>query len=421
MAYLKLDERTGNWFVRFRYGGIQYKRSCRTKNETGAKRIQGLVDETIGLLQTGRLVVPDDIDPATWIVSGGKAEAIKIKQSNADGRFAPVCDAYFKAQHQKAKGTLQGEVIHIRRWKKFIREHTLLRTISLDDLQRYVDERLTCTYRGRPISGKTIRKELATFRQIWVWAQIRGIVKTNCPLLGPNGRWLVTLPKSVERHKFQTWTQIERRIDRNYLDDYEITRLWDGVYLDQAQIAGLLQHIKSHSVFRVVFPMVAFVAYTGCRRSEVTRAEIEDIDFDAQQIMIRERKRRKDMQGSTRFVPLHPTLETILRDWFDAHPGSHYAFPSPYRIQGSESNSVPRQIASEQVHSQFKNPLRGSKWEVLRGLHVLRHSFGSNLVRTGKVPASVVARWMGHTTTEMQELYQHLFPQDGVEQISVLG
>jgi len=133
MAYLKLDQRTGNWFVRFRYGGIQYKRSCRTTQETRAKRIQSTVDETIGLLHTGRLVVPDDIDPATWIVSGGKAEAIKIKQSNADGRFGSVCDAYFKAQHQKAKGTLQGEVIHIRRWKKFVREHTLLRTISLDE------------------------------------------------------------------------------------------------------------------------------------------------------------------------------------------------------------------------------------------------------------------------------------------------
>jgi len=242
-------------------------------------------------------------------------------------------------------------------------------------------------------------------------------VKANCPLLGPNGRWLVTLPKSVERHKFQTWNQIQRRIDRGGFDEHEITRLWNGLYLDQTQVAQLLQHVKSLSMFRFIYPMTAFVAYTGCRRSEVTRVEIEDVDFDVQQIMIRERKRRKDMQGSTRFVPLNPK---ILCEWFDSHPGGRHAFPSPFRIHGPESNTTPHQLTSDQAHSQFKNTLQASKWEVLRGLHVLRHSFGSNLVRTGKVPASVVARWMGHTTTEMQELYQHLFPQDGVEQISVL-
>ena len=52
---------------------------------------------------------------------------------------------------------------------------------------------------------------------------------------------------------------------------------------------------------------------------------------------------------------------------------------------------------------------------------MLRHSFGSNLVRSGQVSSDVVAKWMGHTTEEMKELYQHLFPQDGVEQINVLS
>ena len=28
------------------------------------------------------------------------------------------------------------------------------------------------------------------------------------------------------------------------------------------------------------------------------------------------------------------------------------------------------------------------------------------------VPMNVIAKWMGHTTEEMMQLYQHLFPQD---------
>jgi len=57
----------------------------------------------------------------------------------------------------------------------------------------------------------------------------------------------------------------------------------------------------------------------------------------------------------------------------------------------------------------------------MRGFHVLRHSFGLNLARSGKISSDVIAKWMGHTTEEMKELYQHLFQQDGVEQIKVLS
>jgi len=76
-------------------------------------------------------------------------------------------------------------------------------------------------------------------------------------------------------------------------------------------------------------------------------------------------------------------------------------------------------LTPSQAHHHFEVTLRNSKWKVVPGFHVLRHSFGSNLIRLGTVSSDVVAKWMGHSTMEMWELYQHLFPQDGVEQISV--
>ena len=78
-------------------------------------------------------------------------------------------------------------------------------------------------------------------------------------------------------------------------------------------------------------------------------------------------------------------------------------------------------LTPKQAHYYFEAALRGSKWSVVRGFHVLRHSFGSNLIRSGTVSSDVAAKWMGHTTMEMREFYQHVFPQDGVEQISVLS
>ena len=66
------------------------------------------------------------------------------------------------------------------------------------------------------------------------------------------------------------------------------------------------------------------------------------------------------------------------------------------------------------------SPLQTHSGEVLRGFHVLRHSFGSNLARSGKVPRDTIAKWMGHSTEEMKDLYQHHFPQDGQSQIEAL-
>ena len=63
MAHLRQDHRTGNWCVGFRFGGREYLRSCRTSRKPVALRIEATVEETIELLDTGRLVLPDGVEP----------------------------------------------------------------------------------------------------------------------------------------------------------------------------------------------------------------------------------------------------------------------------------------------------------------------------------------------------------------------
>ena len=117
---------------------------------------------------------------------------------------------------------------------------------------------------------------------------------------------------------------------------------------------------------------------------------------------------------------MHPNLRRVMLDWFDHHPGGQYTITAPLKMRGRKPRKAPRQTTVSQADCHFDKTLEGSKWEVVRGFHVLRHSFGSNLARSGRVPRDVIATWMGHTTEEMIKLYQHLFPQDGPEQISVL-
>lgn len=57
----------------------------------------------------------------------------------------------------------------------------------------------------------------------------------------------------------------------------------------------------------------------------------------------------------------------------------------------------------------FRRTLANSKWSVMRGFHVLRHSFCSNLAAAG-VDQRVIDEFMGHQTEEMRRRYRHLFP-----------
>jgi integrase len=51
---------------------------------------------------------------------------------------------------------------------------------------------------------------------------------------------------------------------------------------------------------------------------------------------------------------------------------------------------------------------------------VLRHSFASNLARTGRVCQAEIDDLMGHQTEEMRLRYRHLFPEDKRRAVDVL-
>jgi len=213
---------------------------------------------------------------------------------------------------------------------------------------------------------------------------------------------------------------IERRIERGVLTDEEKKELWASLFLDHEQVKSLLSFVCEAAAHPFIYPMFAFAAYTGARRSEICRSQIDDFDFNENLILIRERKRRKNLSATTRFVPMHPELRKIMSEWLEKHPGGMQTIVLPQQMRGQKYRAVPLGVTPGKATKHFKTTLKNSEWKVVKGFHVLRHSFGSNLARSGKIPSETIGKWMGHTTEEMRELYQHLFPQDGVEQISVL-
>ena len=116
------------------------------------------------------------------------------------------------------------------------------------DLQKYVNRRVSQRFRGRNISGPTVRKELVTFSQIWYWSKRRGYVKKDCPIYdGEKGRWALSIPKATEKPKFQTWAQIQRRVRRGGLTEQQENELWASLFLDEDQVAELLQFVQKQN------------------------------------------------------------------------------------------------------------------------------------------------------------------------------
>ena len=67
-------------------------------------------------------------------------------------------------------------------------------------------------------------------------------------------------------------------------------------------------------------------------------------------------------------------------------------------------------MTRDEAHDHFKRTLVGSRWAVLRGYHVLRHSFISALASEG-VDQRVIDEVVGHQSEEQRKRYRHLYPR----------
>ena len=207
---------------------------------------------------------------------------------------------------------------------------------------------------------------------------------------------------SPERHRFMIWEQIEAQIARGGISKADTAELWDSLFLREIEIGQFLEHARAASEnlpsCRYIHPALSFCAYTGARRSEMFRCQIDDI---TDKVLIREKKRSRHRRITYREVPLHRELKLTIDEWLARHPGGQYLF--------CKNNGNPLEDRTSRYA--FGNVTNGSRWEMLRGYHVLRHSFASNLARHG-VEQYKIDQFMGHQTDEMRERYRHLFPED---------
>jgi integrase len=406
MASVQLDPASGTYRIRFRFGGKAYFRSLNTKDEAEANALCGRAESIMLTIERGFLSVPPGTDPGDFILAGGQCiQPSVVIDPPKSITLAVLFETYERdlTPGSKESNTRETERTHRR---NLVGHFGSLAADSLDHkaIQGYVNARSAAG-----MAVKTLRLELGTLRMLWNWGLSNGHVATPLP-------WemkRLTFPKGSAREPFQTWEQIERKVEalrraKKLTPDHE-ARLWECLYLDEAQIKACLEHVREHADYSFVHPMFAFCAYTGARRSEILRSEIDDWDLKAKVVAIRQKKADTSRTFTLRQVPIHPALSEIMRAWFKIHPGAPFAICTDNR----------KQIGPRMGTKYFTNALAGSKWSVVPGFHAFRHSLASIMASKG-IDQRIINDVLGHSTEDMVKRYRHLFPAKKEESIHSL-
>jgi len=397
MASIQRVDNSPNYTIRFRFQGRNVHRSLGTGDRRKATGISSRIEETIRLLESGRIEVPNGTDPIDFIFADGKQREKPIKGNSLGLR--EFYDAYMNKLPvgRKEASTLYGEGIHLKHLKRHLGPSRKLQSITKADLQDYVSYRLKEKHHDKTIQPDTVRKELVTFRMLWNWGVQEGL------LTGPSPTKHVVLPLTDEKPPFMTRQEVQAIFARGGLTGAEESRLWGAIYLETTEIGQVLEHVRKTAHHPFIYPMMVFVAHTSARRSEIVRSLIEDIDFRSKTILLREKKKSRTKAMTYRRVDMSPLLYQVMQEWVNSHPGGQHTF---CQLRGFR-RVTPITVWQAQHHLQ--QTMKNSGWQFITGFHVFRHSFASNLAATG-VDQRIIDEFMGHQTEEMRRRYRHLFP-----------
>ncbi len=388
-----LEQRGNRYRVIFRLGGTKHHVGVNAADRKDAEAGLARLEENLRMVERGRLAVPDGADVGLFLLTDGRLER-KVSVQRAV-RLAEMFETYRTQFTAGAKEviTRQMEDIHLKHLTRLIGGDMSVAAVTAGTVQQFVDARSRETWNGHTVKAKTVKKAVATLRFVWNWSHRQGHVPTKFPDVD------LAFAKEKQAEPFRTYDQVQAILARGGVEKRRERELWDGLFLDPAQVAEVLAHVRKKTSARYLHPFLVTAAYTGARRAELFRARVEDFDFDAKLVLLREKKRSRAAE-TFRTVDMTPRVEEVMRAYFAGdHPGGPLAF----------CTRAGTTLTDGQVWKAFRSGVTGSKWHVLRGCHAFRHSFASNLAAAG-VDQRVIDELMGHTTVEMQKRYRHLFP-----------
>lgn len=387
-----IHRRGKRFFVSFRWAGRQYLRKLDTSHENRAKQLKARLELQIEGVRQGLAVIPKEADPIEWLLSGGSRTGPAEGSTDAVRGLGELLDRYADAipPGAIASSTKATETIHHAHLKRELGIRTSVHGLGLEALQRYVTV--------RKVAPTTIRKELSTLRTAWRWAFEAGIAP-------PPPRFeKLRFPKHAEPPPFRHAAEIRAILKADRTADPEL--LWESLVLTTAEVRSIVGYVRSNWPHQWFVDAWTIAAYTGARRSEIVRMRAEDVNLGRGEIFIREKKRVRTRSESLRVVQIAKALKPTL---------ARLVNRGGLLIQYKEGADIARALSN-----QWDNRSKEGPWKHVRGFHVLRHSFASNLAAAG-VSQGLIDSWLGHQTEEMRKRYRHFFPVEKRKAIEALG
>jgi len=367
-----LSIKGGTYNVRFRYGGKEYKKSLKTKDESAARGALHLIELTLHRLHTGQLYVPERVDSGDFVVSGGTLTAPVQSPQASPPSTRELISRYTAAQENLLAPSYHAtQAIHFRHLARHLgsRIDDPCDKITFRDLDGYLQVRLAERH------PNTVERERITLLQFYKWI-VRQQYLTTSPTVG-----LLPIKGGDDPSPFRTVAEIERMLERGGLDNEEQFNLWDCLYLSPSEIAGLLATVKANATIDYGYLLHAIPAYTGMRRGEVLRLRWVELDLDEEYVSARSRKQSRRKRETIRRITLHPELKSELQAWREKQKRGQY-------VICETDGSGP--INTDRANRVFWQPMRKTTWcldnsrDLYKvGFHTYRHSFASNLAAAG--------------------------------------
>jgi len=157
---------------------------------------------------------------------------------------------------------------------------------------------------------------------------------------------------------------------------------------------------------------LTLLAELGLRFGELAWLRWDDVDFDANAVLIRPKPGWTPKTGDRRAVPMKPALRAMLDG--AARPSEWVAPMPPTRRRPGWD----RRWSEKRLLDGLKAVLK--KLGLPGKLHTFRHAFISHALLSG-TPTVVVRRWVGHVDPKVIELYTHVHDAASQDAMRKLG
>jgi integrase len=221
---------------------------------------------------------------------------------------------------------------------------------------------------------------------------------------------------TVQKYAYLFSSILKSAVDADMLEKSPFSK-WKRPKAKPARKATPLEVSRAKLLAQTLAPkwrlLVWLPFFTGLRPSEALGLTIDRIDFKKREIEVnRQLSRDKSMvfteklktEASYRTIPMATELERIIKE----HIATYGLGPDGLLFQ----NRLGQILRYKDASVTFRKAARKIGMKEREGMHVLRHTFASTLIRSG-ANVKAIQTLMGHSNIkETFDTYGHLFPND---------